>query len=63
MPFGLFVLFCGELAHLDAGDELRVAHGSAYGAAIGMGGGNDPKLRRHARNLLRLAYPEVDDDG
>lgn len=57
IPHGLFVLFSAALASLGAEHELRASHAAAFGQALAWGGAKDPKLRRQARQLARLAFP------
>lgn len=41
-----------------------MAHAEAYGAALAFGEQkNSHKLRRHIRQLTRVAHPEVTTDG
>lgn len=47
-----------SLRHFSAEDELRMAHAAAYGAALAAGDGKKPAIRRYARTLLKLAYPD-----
>lgn len=60
IPHRLFLLLLSGTGVMESGDELRLARGTALGAAIAFAG-KDNEVQGAIRGLAKEAFPEVFD--
>lgn len=58
IPYKLFLLYLGELDHMEGISELREARSVALGIGLAWDGKNN-KIRNAVRGLIRRAFPEI----
>lgn len=65
IPYKAFLLLSSSIRHMAAEEELRLAHGHAFGAGLSFGDKSAKrKLERLSRRLSEEAYPtDGSDEG